>query len=427
MSPNAQQYLMTVDWVLRNADASTRSWRTVGRRVKLAGGVPHRFVAQPVVGPQVITVAFQCRAEDLSTVIALDEQFAMVAGASGARVYRDLSLVRVEFSLPFTQWRDVRLSEIPHRGDAATIGRTALGGLARVGWDTPHKALFGSTQTGKTTCLIDLVYSLAMANRPEVLRLLVLNPKNDPKLAPFARLAHLEAPIATGYDDSAALLRYALAEMNRRRDDVALQERRLVVVIDEVAQLVEVKPETGAVITQLSQMAGGLRENVIVASQAANPKVFGDKGSLAMANLPSRLVFQLPADQSYMATRLAGQHTERLMGKGDALAVVGDQVVRFRAALPAESDFARLPLSAEAPAWPESDRLAGDGAIQERWQVDPEQLAYALVVADSATQLQRHFGGKMDRARLVRDYARELRPALEALVRQRRAAAAGQA
>jgi DNA segregation ATPase FtsK/SpoIIIE-like protein len=231
--------------------------------------------------------------------------------------------------------------------------------------------------------------------------------------------------VANNYEDSLALLRFALGEMERRRGNSQLQEQapRWVVVVDEVAQLVEIHPEAGAFITQLSQMAGGLKINLVVASQAANPTVFGDKGSLARANFASRLVFQLPHDQSYLATGLAGQHTERLGGKGDGLAITGGRVTRFRAALPQRQDFEVLPFRHAEPEMPESYLFAGDAALEENgWQVPPDMLAYALVVKNSATQIQAHFGGSMNKSRVVRDYATALRGAVNALQQRRTAA-----
>jgi len=418
-------YLWATSWVLRNTDATTRLWWQGGRRVKLPDGVPHEFVGQPVLGPQCATVTLRIRDEDWKTVEGLGERFAMAARSSLARVYRELDLVRVEFTLPPTQWREVRLAELPHRPEGATIGRKALGPAARVGWDTPHKAVFGGSQSGKTTCLADFILSLARAHKPDDYRLLILNPKNDKALHPFARLAHLSAPVANNYEDSLALLRFALGEMERRRGNSQLQEQapRWVVVVDEVAQLVEIHPEAGAFITQLSQMAGGLKINLVVASQAANPTVFGDKGSLARANFASRLVFQLPHDQSYLATGLAGQHTERLGGKGDGLAITGGRVTRFRAALPQRQDFEVLPFRHAEPEMPESYLFAGDAALEENgWQVPPDMLAYALVVKNSATQIQAHFGGSMNKSRVVRDYAIALRGAVNALQQRRTAA-----
>jgi len=406
MSARTETYLMAVDWVLRNTDATVRSWKAAGRRMKLPHGVPYRFIEQPVIGPQVVTVTLQIRDEDWKVVAALGERLAMTASSAYARVYRDLALVRIEFTLPQGEWQDVLLRELPHRPNAATIGRKALGPSARVGWEPPHKALFGATRSGKTTCLTDFVISLA--RHSSQYEFIIVNPKNDPALHPFRRLPQLAAPIADNYDDGLMLLRLALAEMERRRGDSRLQAGapRLVVLVDEVAQLVERHPEAGAIITQLSQMAGGLDINLVVASQAANPTVFGDKGSLAKANFTSRLVFQLPHDQAYLACGLPGEHPEKLGGKGDGLAIVNGRVTRIRAALPQAEDYDDLPRAEVEPEWPDRERLAGEAALAEKWQVPPEMVHYALFEKSSARQIQKQFGGAMSRAQLARDYAR---------------------
>ncbi len=401
-------YLHAVASVLQRTDATQRNWR--GKRVKLPSGVPFRFVGRPITGPQCVTVSLQIRDEDWKTVAGLGERFAMVGRSRFARVYRDLSVIRVEFTLPPDQWHTVHLSELPHRVNAATIGRKALGPSARVGWDPPHKAMFGSTQSGKTTCMADFILSLARHPVSEY-RLIILNPKNDVVLHPFARLPHLAAPMADNYDDSAMLLRWALAEMERRRGDPG-RRTRLVVFIDEIAQLIEVRPEVGAIVTQLSQMAGGLNINLVIASQAANPRVFGDRGSLARANFTSRIVFQLPHEQSWLALQVKGENTGQLGGKGDGLAVIGDKVTRFRAALPDDEDYANLPQTDDEPDWPGDDQVAGDRA---EWQIPPEQLAYALMVKRSATGLRDQFPIGTDKARMIRDYAAALENAIKAL------------
>jgi len=410
------RYLYAVASVLSQTDASHRKW---GRRQTLPGGVPFRVVTAPTVGPQCVTVTLQIRDEDLKSVLGLGDRLALAAGSQFARVYRDLAVVRVEFTLPPSQWREVHLSKLRHRPRSATFGQKALGPIARMDWTTPHKAIFGGTQSGKTTCLADLLISLARTHPPAACGFLILNPKNDPGLQPFERLAHLAGPVATDYDRSVELLRYALAEMERRREDRSRSRQRLVIVVDEIAQLTQVRPETGPIITQLSQLAAALNINLIIASQAANPSVFGGQGSLAKANFAGRIVFQLPREQAWLATGVAGQETDRLGGKGDGLAIANGRVTRIRAALPAEADYANLPRQAVAPRPLRADQLAGDRAVNERadegraeqhlWQIDPDRLAYALMVKDSATAIRGQFGGGTVSAMQVRDYAIRLR------------------
>jgi hypothetical protein len=400
---NCQRYLQATIFVLHQTDATQRQ---IFRRVKLLNGVPFRFMGQPTVGPQCVTLGLQIRDEDLKTVLGLGDRLAMAAGSQFARVYRDLSVVRIEFTLPRSQWREVYLSKLPHRSSSATIGQKALGPPARVDWSTPHKAIFGSTRTGKTTCLADLIISLARTHQPDDLSFLILNPKNEPGMQPFSRLALLAAPVADNYEDCCNLLRFALAEMERRRQDNSRRRQRWVVVADEIAQLTQVNPETGPILTQLSQLAGSLNINLVVASQSANPTVFGKKGSLAKANFPSRIVFQLIREQAYLATGLEGQQTDKLGGQGDGLAIVNGRVTRFRAAWPQESDYTTLPRLEVEPEPPAADQLAGDAAITDGWQIDPDRLAYALVVKNSATAIRENFGGGTPGAMKVRDYAK---------------------
>jgi hypothetical protein len=404
-----QNYLAAVNNVLRTTPATVK--HPFGRRESLPGGIPHRFVSPPVAGPQCCTVTLQIRDEDLKPVLGLADRFAMSAGSHYARVYRDLKLVRVEFTLPPHQWCDVPLHKLPNHRSQPTIGQKALGPVCRLSWDiSPHKAVFGGTQTGKTTCLADIIISLVKMHQPADLRLLILNPKNAPELAKFARLAHLAAPIAVANDDCANLLRYALAEMELRKTNAALTQTRQVIIIDEVADLCLSDDSIGITITRLVQMAGGLRQNLIAASQAANPSVFGKKGSLSQANFGGRLVFQLPQQYAWLASGgVTGLHTESLGAgdkKGDALAISNGHVVRFRAALPAESDYETLPRAAGEPESPPPDRLAGDVLLTElAWQQDDlaDRLAYAAEVKPSATALIQQFGGSAARAAWVRD------------------------
>lgn len=383
--------------------------RTKGKGLlaKFKSGIPFQWAARPAIGPQCVTVTIRISDDDLGVVEGLGDRFALQSGSHFTRVYRDRSVVRVEYTLPADRWRDVHLRKLRMHKDNATIGQMALGPVAYVDWKHPHKAIFGSTQMGKTTCLVDFILSLAKMHTPDDYKFLILNPKNDEKLAWFRRLPHLLAPMATSYEDSAALLRYAVAQLDKRREGG--QWPRLVVFVDEIAELTLVQPEVGPLITRLSQLGGGLKINLVAASQAANPSVFGSSGSLAKANFPSRLVFHLPHDQAYMATGMKGQHPELLGGKGDGLGIVNGKVTRFRAALATEKDLDGLQWLESEPPVPGDEDLAGDAAVENQWQASPCRVAYSLIMEpNNATAVRRKFGGGTDNARMVRDYANDL-------------------
>lgn len=415
-----RHYMMAVAQVLQKSEAKRKSVRTMGRTVILANGIPFKFLGQPVAGPQCITVSMAIDDVDLDKVMALGERFAMRAGSHFARVYRDLRAVRVEFTLPSSQWKEVRLGKLPHHKETITVGQRALGPVARLDLkNNPHKAVFGSSRTGKTVLLMAIMVSLARTHSPDELKFLVINPKNDPAFRPLEQSAHLAAPIATDYEAAVGLLRFALREMEERKYDIPRQRVRWFIITDEVAQLTEVMRESGPMITQLSQMSGGLGLNLVVGSQAANPSTFGDKGSLAQANFLSRISLQLPDNQAYMALQVRGQHTGSLgnpdgSGKGDALATNGGPVIRFRVGLVKDDDLGDLPRLATPLTKPEPQYQAGDRAIvpaewsRPGWQVEPDHLAYALVVRGSATGIRKNFNIGTDRARLVNDYRTEL-------------------
>ena len=115
-------------------------------------------------------------------------------------------------------------------------------------------------------------------------------------------------------------------------------------------------------------------------------------------------MFQLPREQAYLATGLDGQQTDKLGGDGDGLAVVDGRVTRIRAALPTDQDYEALPRLEREPGPLSADRLAGDAAV-DKWQVDPDRLAYALTVKNSANAIRQQFGGSTARAIQVREYA----------------------
>lgn len=421
------RYLAAVDHVLR----TTPAWHKTGlmrKRTQLPDGVPYRFVSAPDLASQCVTVSFLIRDEDLQRVSALEDRMAMQAGASSVRIYRDLSVMRVEFLLPEFQWLDVPLGGLPHRRNRACVGLRTLGSPAVIDWKIPHKTVFGGTQTGKTTFLADLIISLARTHDPEEFKFVILNPKNEPFLNKFARLPHLLGEIAVDYEDAATLMRYCLGEMTVRKDDPArAKASRVVIIIDEIAELIQVQPEIGLIVTRLSQFAGGLNMNLVLASQAANPRVFGDKGSLAKANFGSSIAFQLPRDQSYLATRLAGVRTDTLGRNGDGLAVAGNRVSRFRAAWPTEDDIARLPRASRPPKL-NRNLVAGDVGLDQDGPksseaddkyLPPEEmgnmLAYAVEMrpdnsqAASANAIRKEFRIGTSRASWIRDVAQHFR------------------
>jgi len=162
----------------------------------------------------------------------------------------------------------------------------------------PHALIAGTTGSGKSELLRTLVAGLAAAAGPDRLALLLLDFKGG---ATFDPLRALPQTIGLLTDLDRALtsrtLRVLRAELTRRElllrefgtDDIdALADGelpRLVVVVDEVAALLDVAAEADAVLTDIAQRGRSLGVHLVLATQRAR----GVVSDALRANLALRI------------------------------------------------------------------------------------------------------------------------------------------
>jgi DNA segregation ATPase FtsK/SpoIIIE-like protein len=105
----------------------------------------------------------------------------------------------------------------------------------------------------------------------------------------------------------------------------------VVVVIDELADLLMVGgKDTQRALTRLTQRGREAGIHVVAATQKPTAAVLGP---LVKANFPVRLVGRVTSvEDARTATGWSGTGAERLMGRGDFLAVAEGRVIRFQAA-----------------------------------------------------------------------------------------------
>jgi S-DNA-T family DNA segregation ATPase FtsK/SpoIIIE len=105
----------------------------------------------------------------------------------------------------------------------------------------------------------------------------------------------------------------------------------VVVVIDELADLLMVGGKAvQRVLTRLTQRGRGAGIHIVAATQKPTAAVLG---SLVKANFPVRLVGRVTSiEDARTATGWGGTGAERLMGRGDFLAVAEGRVTRLQAA-----------------------------------------------------------------------------------------------
>jgi S-DNA-T family DNA segregation ATPase FtsK/SpoIIIE len=116
-----------------------------------------------------------------------------------------------------------------------------------------------------------------------------------------------------------------------QRDLEGRSEPRLVVVLDELADLVQMGGrEMEGLVTRLTQRGREAGIHVVACTQKPAASVIG---SLVKSNFPVRLVGRVASpEDAKVAAGLAGTGAERLLGEGDFLLVALGQVTRLQAA-----------------------------------------------------------------------------------------------
>jgi S-DNA-T family DNA segregation ATPase FtsK/SpoIIIE len=270
----------------------------------------------------------------------LSEEIALSLGASSCRIFRQNDQLHVE--VPRKSPQAVLLVDLMRRlcRDTRTPipACTAVLGLDQEGVplllrlpspDVAHLLIAGTTGSGKTALARSIVASLAILNAPPSLQMLLVDPKAR-GLAPFCSLPHLLLPVLSRTEEILDALQRLVGEMERR-DAQARSHPRIVVVLDELADLVLTggKPMELA-ITRLTQRGREAGIHLIACAQKPTAVVIG---SLVKSNFPVRLVGAVASpEDAKVASGLANTGAERLLGQGDFLLVAKGQMTRLQAA-----------------------------------------------------------------------------------------------
>jgi S-DNA-T family DNA segregation ATPase FtsK/SpoIIIE len=277
----------------------------------------------------------------------LSEEIALSLGVRSARVYRKQGAIQVE--VPRDQSEPVRLLPLCQRiGEAPPV--TAVLGLDEEGTplllrlpspDIVHVLVAGTTGSGKTALARSLLLSLALYNRPDALRLVLIDPKGR-GLGPLNGLPHVIGRTAASAEAGAKALVWLVKEMERR-DSTGVSSPTIVVGVDELADLLITGGK--AVETALVRLAQRGREagiHLITCTQKPSAELVS---GLLKANFPVRLVGAVSSpEDAKVASGLAGIGAEKLLGRGDFLLVAKGDVIRFQAAYATEEEMIQATL-----------------------------------------------------------------------------------
>ncbi len=275
-----------------------------------------------------ITTALGTRVNDVSRLAA---EIAQGLGVADVRIYRDGGQINVE--VPKAKPTPVNAITVCTRLDGAIPEATALLGVDGDGAplmlhlpspDVAHVLISGTTGSGKTELLRTMLASLMLRNPVEKLQMILIDPKG--RLAEYADLPHVRG-VAQNPAEIAGALRYAAAEMDRRGPGAVYP--RLIIAIDELADVLTTTPSAAEAIERLTQRGREAGIHIIAATQ--RPSAL-QVGGATRANLPTRLVGRVVSpEEAKIASGLAGTGAEKLMGRGDFLLVACGQQERFQA------------------------------------------------------------------------------------------------
>ena len=271
----------------------------------------------------------------LAQLKGLSEEIALSLQAPSCRVVRDNGALSIE--VPRSDPIRVGLLDVCRRLAYAPPCSPVLG-LDDKGTplllnlpspDVAHALIAGTTGSGKTALARTMALSLAMHNPQRQLQLLLVDPKGR-GFTSLAALPHLLCAPLTTVPEALAKLTWLVQEMERR-DAQGISLPRLVVFVDELAELLMVGgKEMEYVLTRLSQRGREAGVHLVACTQKPTVAVIG---SLTKANFPVRIVGAVTSpEEARTAAGISGTGAEHLQGRGDFLLVHRGRVSRFAAA-----------------------------------------------------------------------------------------------
>src|SRR3954452_6551169 len=213
----------------------------------------------------------------------------------------------------------------------------------------PHCLIAGTTGSGKSVCINTIIMSIMYLQRPDMVKLILVDPKVV-EMAAFKELPHLMCPVINEAARATSVLEWACEKMDERYEFLAeagvrnikgynsltteeLIERfnpstpeeeakipkklpYVVIIIDELADLMMTSgKEVESFIVRLAQKARAVGIHLIVATQRPQATVVT---GLIKANMPCKIAFRV---SSKMDSRIVldMNGAEVLLGQGDML------------------------------------------------------------------------------------------------------------
>lgn len=199
--------------------------------------------------------------------------------------------------------------------------------------EAPHMIVSGSTGSGKSVGVNYILSSISYNGKPSEIEFALLDPKKVEFTIYENHPCNIVKPI-TNPQDSVTFLKYAVYHMNDRYDEISKAKvrdidaynkkarkknkpimKKLIIVIDEYAELVMAEKEVEQYVTRLTQMGRASGIHLILATQRPSVDVLT---GLIKNNMDTRIAYKLSSSIDSKVA-LDGYGAEKLNGKGDSL------------------------------------------------------------------------------------------------------------
>lgn len=197
----------------------------------------------------------------------------------------------------------------------------------------PHMLVSGTTGSGKTIFMHSVILSLIMRNKPDELKIVLIDPKKV-EMAYYEQIPHLLCPNISQSNKAFVAMkklvdemerRYNLFQANRVRDIKGFNEFAaqngiqklpfIVVFIDEYADLVEEVKDIKIPVVRIAQKARAAGIHLVIATQRPSVNVID---GVIKANVSTRVALMVAS--SVDSISIIGQAgAEALLGNGDMI------------------------------------------------------------------------------------------------------------
>ena len=375
---NKEKGKASIGDVKANANTIKRTLRDFGISVEMdaveSGPTVSRYALKPAQGVRIAKIA------------GLRQELQLALKASSIRIEAPIpgkALVGIE--VPNEVRATVGLASMlatPEYADSphpliVALGKDVTGNahfsnIARM----PHGLIAGTTGSGKSVTIQNIIISLLMRNSPDQLRFILVDPKRV-ELTLYNKIPHLLTPVITDAKKAIRALGWAVKEMERRYDVLqsesvqniasyhknvynpakdawtkagedeetrtALPESLpyIVIILDELNDLMQAYPrELEGMIVRLAQMSRAVGIHLILATQ--RPSVNVITGTIK-ANVPTRVAMAV-ASQVDSRTIIDQVGAEQLLGQGDMLYLSSDnpRPIRLQSAFVSEEEIKKV-------------------------------------------------------------------------------------